>query len=492
MLDQSFSTKNFNIIFEIENRKGTINKKLFSEVYYQKAQELVDKRAEIKDYPIKNIEDLGYKNLLEEKTKLVNEKEQILTDDLQNSCDIVNSNNFSFRITPFKNDPTDPDEKFKYALAKNDATSFFAMKQLQHNIYRSFNVKQSNRYLLVEQIKCLLQDNLPKYIVRTDIEGFYENVPQQKLLQLIEGNQLLSPKSKKLISNLLYHFNNHTGQLAIESNKIKGIPRGAGVSAYLAELYMKSVDREIRNIENLTFYGRYVDDIFAIFSPLVKVDQDYFLNKIEKIVKAHDLSLKRNPDPLLNKTYECNLYNDAREWKIIFLGYEFILQDKKYIDVYLSQNKLNNYERKINSTLNGFLKESKYNYKLARKLLIHRLNYLTKNTKLEHPKKGLIGVFYSNSLLENDSPSLDRLNDILIHSIDYCIPALSYPELNPRLKRFNFKKGFNEKLFFNISAKSNPKKKCKKGHKHIPDLRSVNDKLRRRYNNFDRIVSVWK
>jgi hypothetical protein len=492
MLDQSFSTKNFNIIFEIENRKGSINKKLFSEVYYEKAQELIDKRREIKDYPIKSIEDIGYKNLLNEKTILIQEKEQILIDDLQNSCDIVNSKSFSFRITPFKNDPFDPDEKFKYSIAKNDATSFFAMKQLQHNLNRSFNVKQSNRYLLVEQIKCLLQDNLPKYIVRTDIEGFYENVPQQKLLQLIEENQLLSPKSKKLISNLLYHFNNHTGQLTIESNKRKGIPRGAGVSAYLAELYMKSIDRSISNIEDLTFYGRYVDDMFAVFSPLVKVDQNYYLKKIEKIVNDQDLSLKRNADPLLNKTYESNLFNDPREWKINFLGYEFILKDKKYVNVYLSQNKLDSYERKIDSTLIGFLNESKHDYRLARKLLIHRLNYLTKNTKLEHPKKGLIGIFYSNSLLEKDSPSLDRLNDILRHSIDNHIPVSTFSKLNKRLKRFDFKKGFNDKLFFNISAKSNPKIKRKKGHKNIPDLRSVNDKLRRRYNNFDRIVSVWK
>ena len=168
MLDQSFSTKNFNIIFEIENRKGTIDKKLFSDVYYEKAQALIDKRREIKDYPIKNLENIGYKNLLDEKTLLIKEKEQILVDDLQNSCDNVNSSNFSFEITPFKNDPSDPEEKFKYSIAKNDATSFLAMKQLQHNLNRSFNVKQSNRYLLIEQIKCLLQDNLPKYIVRTD------------------------------------------------------------------------------------------------------------------------------------------------------------------------------------------------------------------------------------------------------------------------------------------------------------------------------------
>ena len=492
MLDQSFSIENFNTIFEIENRKGTFNKKFFSEKYYEAAQMLIDKRIEIKDYPIKDKEDLGYKNLFDEKNSLIKEKEKILLDDLRHYSEIVSSNSFSFKITQFKIDPTDSDEKIKYSVTKNDAASFFAMKQLQHNINRSFKVKQSNRYLLVEQIKGLLQDNLPKYIVRTDIEGFYENVPQERLLQLIEENQLLSPKSKQLINNLLYHFNYHTDQLTIEKSKRKGIPRGAGVSAYLAELYMKEIDKNILNIEKLTYYGRYVDDMVAIFSPLVKVETDFYLNKIEKIVRDKDLSLKRDTDPKKNKTYECDLFTSTAEWNISFLGYIFVIKDKKYKDVYLSQNKFDNYKKKINASIEAFLSERKHNYKLARKLLIHRLNYLTKNTKLERPKKGLVGIFYSNSLLEKDNSSLDKLNEILINSIDHHLPASAFPKLNSRLKVFDFKKGFNEKLFFNISAKLNPKKKCKKGHKNIPDLRSSISKSERPFNNFEKIISVWK
>jgi len=150
MLDQSFSIENFNTIFEIENRKGTFNKKFFSEKYYEAAQMLIDKRIEIKDYPIKDKEDLGYKNLFDEKNSLIKEKEKILLDDLRHYSEIVSSNSFSFKITQFKIDPTDSDEKIKYSVTKNDAASFFAMKQLQHNINRSFKLKQNNRYLLLE------------------------------------------------------------------------------------------------------------------------------------------------------------------------------------------------------------------------------------------------------------------------------------------------------------------------------------------------------
>lgn len=490
MLDQSFSSENFNIIFEIENRKGTFDKNFFSAKYYDIAQKLIDKRKEIKDYKNKSLEDLGYKNLLNEKEKLIENKDNILIKDLREYSKIVNSNNFSIDILPFKFNILDAEEKIKYKIKKNDAASFFAMKQLQHNINRTFNVKQSNRYLIVEQIKSLLQDNLPKYIVRTDIKGFYENVPQEKLLNLINENQLLSPKSKKLIKNLLYTYNHHTNQLKLTKSKRKGIPRGAGVSAYLAELYMKEIDKKIKDIKDLNYYCRYVDDMFAIFSPSVETStKDYYLKKIEGIVTSRGLLLKKDPDPNKIKTFECNVFDENKKHKIGFLGYDFVIDKKIFTGVYLSQNKIEKYEKKINETLLSFKNDKKLNYKLAKKLLVHRLNYLTKNTRLEHPKKGLIGIYYSNSLLEKDNKSLEELNQILKNCIDIHITDTS---LNKRLKRFDFKKGFNDKLFFNVNSKSNSKVVCNKGHKNIPDLRSSKSKSIRPLNNFEKITSIWK
>jgi len=196
MLDQSFSVDNFKIIFEEENRKGALDKKFFSIEYYELAQKLINIRSEIKAYPIRKVTDDGYKKLLDDRDKLIEQKEVTLYANLIEYSNEVNNNTFSIILTPFKIDETDPYEKVKYKIQKNNAPLFFSMKQLQHNINRTFDVKQSNRYLIVEQIKSILQDNLPKYVVRTDIEGFYENVPQEKLLSLINDNQLLSPKLK--------------------------------------------------------------------------------------------------------------------------------------------------------------------------------------------------------------------------------------------------------------------------------------------------------
>ncbi len=72
----------------------------------------------------------------------------------------------------------------------------------------------------------------------------------------------------------------------------------------------------------------------------------------------------------------------------------------------------------------------------------------------------------------------------MLHTVvDAKLPALGFPDLNKRLKKFSFLKGFNEKSFYNINGKK----------KNIPDLRSVKYKTAKVLtNNFERIVEAWK
>ena len=78
---------------------------------------------------------------------------------------------------------------------------------------------------------------------------------------MINDNQLLSPKSKTLIKSLLYSYNEITNQLGLAKEERRGIPRGAGISAYLAELFMREIDNKIKRANNVSYYARYVDDI---------------------------------------------------------------------------------------------------------------------------------------------------------------------------------------------------------------------------------------
>ena len=112
-------------------------------------------------------------------------------------------------------------------------------------------------------LKNLLEDGFPKLIIRTDIKSFYESIPQKDILQKIKDDNLLSIKTQKFIGEILNGYNVATCQ----TEDFKGVPRGVGVSAYLSELYMRAVDNKIKELPDLIFYARYVDDIIAVFTP---------------------------------------------------------------------------------------------------------------------------------------------------------------------------------------------------------------------------------
>lgn len=482
MLNQSFSFENFKIIHEIENRKGNYNNEFYSDDYHRTTLLLKAKRRECKVEKNKVVrDDAAYELALNQKQILEDAKENYLEIDLNRFSNEVNSNSFNFSLTPFI---PEPGSKTIYTTTK-DAVSFFAMKQLQYNVFRTFKVKQANRYQIVKQVKILLQDKFPKFIIRTDIRSFYENVPQYELLKLIENNSLLSPKSVSLIKNLLYNYNLLTNQLIIKEHLRRGIPRGVGISPFLAELYMRKIDEEIKNIEGVTFYGRYVDDIIIFFTPKSKNTSDNYLDKIKRIIEDKGLNIKDGSVPgEVSKTQEIDLLNnETTTIDITLLGYKFKIDRSAYKGIMLSDNKKKKYKERITKSIDRYLSEYIYNKKEARKLLIHRFNYLTKNSRLHQPKKGLIGIYYSNSLLENDSECLKRLDQMLHTIVDLKLPAAGHPTLNKRLKKFSFLKGFNEKSFYNINGKK----------KDIPDLRSPKYKAERvLMNNFERIVEAWK
>jgi len=482
MLNQSFSFENLRTIHEIENRKGNYFKDFYSVQYNEIVYLLQENRKEIKLEKGRLIfNEEVFNKLLDEKKILEENKDSFLETDLNDFSNAINKKSFDLKLTAFI---PEPGAKAIYTTSK-DAVSFFAMKQLQYNMFRTFKVKQSNRYQIVKQVKTLLQDNFPKYIIRTDIRQFYESVPQHALLKLIENNSLLSPKSKSLIKNLLYNYNKLTGQLTLDEKTRRGIPRGVGISPYLAELYMRQIDNEVKSMPNVFFYGRYVDDIIIFFAPNSKYANNTYLSKVKKIVENNGLNIKDGTVPQeISKTTEIDLLTgNITNKDIIFLGYKFEIRGSKLQNIKLSDNKRNKYNERIEKSINQYLFNKTNNELEARKLLIHRFNYLTKNTKLHQPKKGLIGIYYSNSLIENNCKCLEDLDSKLKIIIDHKLPIASYPNLNERLKKFSFKKGFSEKLFFNINSKK----------KNIPDLRCAKTKRAKPLmNNFEKIVEAWK
>jgi len=430
-LDQSFSTENFRAILDMENRKGVF----LEGEFFPKAERVINL---IKKYnqEIRLLTKLGIlPNRVEFMKRWVKRlksvKERVLMASLEEVSRKVTERSFQIRLRPVSISGGDT-----IYLTDKCPENYFAMKQLQKNMYRLFQVKQSNRYSIISQLKILLEDKFPKYVVRTDISSFYESIPHEQAHALTQGNNLLCPLSKKLIRQVLSEYKRLTG------NDI-GIPRGIGISAYLAELYMRDFDELIREIPGVTYYARYVDDIVVVFTPLSNEPARDYRQEVQG--KIEFMHLTMNP----SKTIEVDLLSTSVSHQIEYLGYEIVFGGGK-VSTRLSNKKVNKYRTRVDNAIAEYNSLSKIDEKKARSILVKRIRFLTGNTRLTNNKRNvLIGIYYSNSQL-TDTSALVGLDLYLQTKIATEIHSAS---LQNRLMKYGFHQGYDTKRFSPFSTK---------------------------------------
>lgn len=487
MLDQSFSSKSFQEIFDKENRKG-IN---VEEKYKDDFVDSLAKVGELKNLrkQIQQERDFDRKKILyANKKRLKKERDTLVSDVLDEVADGINTHTINLELGGYYGGQS-------YVFEKN-IQNFFISKKIQDNINKTYNVKQSSRYAILSELLNLLEDNFPKYVIRTDIKGFYESIPQKKLLDKINNDYLLSIKTKKFISQIFTSYNNLTGQTNPET--AKGVPRGVGISAYLSELFMRSIDNKIRELDDLVYYARYVDDIIAIFVPKSKnIDSTHltgYKTKLTDLITSEGLSIN------IEKTSEYNLLkglqfirfddnsSNFNPQTINYLGYEIgsIKKGKIYnLHTRLSDNKINRYFNKIKLSFHHFEKKKKHNRKNAFKLLSARINYLTSNTKLRNNKdKVFVGIYYSNPFLNNDV-SLEKLQEKLKLNIDRAEFTSDEKEI---MMKYSFIEGYNKKTFQIFPLKN---KKYKSHNRKRNDVNNQNNKGILQFGIAE-INSIWK
>lgn len=336
--------------------------------------------------------------------------------------------------------------KTAYTLDRSNIETFFLFKQIQKNIQHSFKVKQADRNEIVSQVVNMLDNGFPKYIIRTDIKSFYESIPHDKLKKVINRNHILSPLSKKVINEILRLYQSITGH-------DKGIPRGIGISAYLAELYMRDFDNDIKNLENITYYARYVDDIITVFTPNNKYDSTNYLNLIDEKITRYGLARNTN----ISKNKLTDMRQNSINFNFNFLGYKIDFSPNK-LKIEISDNKEQRYKNKINLAIDDYNTSSKYDERNARKLLIKRLRYLTGNIRLLGVKKDiLIGIYFSNQQITEQTKLQELDNYLTSVAIDTNLQPYSRlnlangDKLRIKLKSFKFVDGFKEKKFYKFS-----------------------------------------
>lgn len=316
------------------------------------------------------------------------------------------------------------------------------LRKLHRNIVHIYNVKMSDRNQIVTQIKTLLSENVPLYIVRLDVRHFYESIKRQNLIDRIQNDCRLSPLS----INSLMKIDKELTALGID-----GLPQGISISAALSEMYMKYFDYDVKHIEGVYFYARFVDDIIVFCSN--QVARDKVWNVVPKLLC--DLGLRLNH----RKSYKWEP-NDGTRHPLTYLGYLF---DKKggKVSLTIAPSKLCMIKTRITRSFVSYAKTHDYD------LLLNRVKFLTGNFMMySHSSLAPImaGIYFNyKQATESDClHDLDAFYQRLLHCKTGKIGTrLTFTDEQMRqLKKYSFYFGFHNHVrhYFKSVEISNIKK----------------------------------
>lgn len=327
----------------------------------------------------------------------------------------------------------------------NNLDQALAVRFIQKTLKVLNEIRMPSRDTLVSQIKSLALDGVPKYIIRSDVESFYESVRHKELLDGIHRSPELSVLIKRILTRLMKDY-------ATASGETNGLPRGIGISAYLSEIYLSSIDEKIRRQDDLFYYARYVDDMVLMYAPQRKELATKYLSTLSEIL--HDKGLKFN-----NKTKAIDLLEEQKG-KFDYLGYTFDVSNSSR-GVRLSERKFEKYKSRIDKAFTDYSSKCSFIPKKSAEELILRCLFLTGNMRLFNRKSNaFIGIYFSNKHI-TDTKQLSGLDNFYRSKLR----SITNPSLTRKLSKLSFEKGFKEKLFRNFDSKQ--LSELSRGWKHV-------------------------
>lgn len=292
-------------------------------------------------------------------------------------------------------------KKLAYKISFDNPADFFLVKQLERNLVSAFGISMTDRHKMVTQLDVLLRDESPKTLLKADVASFFESVPHNKLVEHLESQRGLSRTSLMFIDRLLTDFSALSGS-------DKGLPRGVGLSSFLAESYLQDVDHAVRGLPGVTFFSRYVDDIVVICShKRHDLARDSIKPELRVLLREKGLSLNATKTRIYSS-------NDPHAFRYIqLLGYEFKVTMKTGdVQLDMSKRRFERYSERLRLT---FEHHAKSVGEGAHTALVSRIRLLTGNHRVAKPLGNtMMGVAFSNRSLTSVSPRLREL-DLLLH-----------------------------------------------------------------------------
>lgn len=319
-----------------------------------------------------------------------------------------------------------------------DPLRYFAMKQLETNLRSVHRLEAPNRNRMIGQLYVALEGQLPRHILRTDIQSFYESVPHQALLSRLRVVGGISRTTFDLIKSLLNEW------AAIGGRDI-GLPTGVGLSAYLGEVFARQLDEALVGHPSLHFYQRYVDDIVVVARS--RLDRDALEALLTGSASSLGLTLnsgktqRLDPDPPPPSGRDrLNISSP-----VDFLGYSITRLDGRP-SVEMSSRSIARYKERLRLSFDRWGKTAFPNSG-HEGLLLDRVRFLTSNTKLANSKgRAVTGIYFNYPHLDPMAQSLADLDGALSDLLD-SYKSMLPPSLLKRLTSASFREGFEQRKF---------------------------------------------
>lgn len=309
-----------------------------------------------------------------------------------------------------------------YSTADNE--SMVISKIISKEIAHYYRVKPADRNTIIEQLIAILDNSMPKIVIRADVKQFYESIPIDPLIDKLANDGYLAKRTMKYLRSFLF-------ACGITNNNEIGIPRGLSFSAYLAEIYMGTIDKRIRQIPGIYFYKRYVDDIIIVANSQMMDVSEYWL-ELNKCFEGQSLELHNESEKKFISLFNEDSYNKQFE----YLGYKFVynngalkvlLSDHRYSKYLITLNALFKIYSQCASYRRGKMTQKESDKRQdALQQLIKRIRVLTGNGLLSGRKNYVAtGVYYTNKYI-TDTSQFEQLDNYLFQLIEnkhtFCPP----------------------------------------------------------------------
>jgi Reverse transcriptase (RNA-dependent DNA polymerase). len=240
-------------------------------------------------------------------------------------------------------------------------TDHLVLRAIGRHLMRRYRIKMPTRDEVVRGVIEGLTDATPMYVVRRDIQSFYEAIPTSNLCRSL----ITDIRTPRNVSRYLEKFfNQHCSSPA-------GLPRGVGLSAIIAELYMQDFDQAVRQIPQVYRYYRYCDDIFI-----------FLLERPDNLDAQLASILPAGMNFNSTKSFDCDIShggNGGDVEGIDYLGYSFGLtggakgKSSRKVEVGIGERKLARLKARILASFRTFEADNNF------QLLLDRLKYLSSN-----------------------------------------------------------------------------------------------------------------